>query len=487
MPGDGPLVGALTPPPAPGIVADEAEVEVRVDIGWRSDLIALPPRPACRVWNCDQEVPAPEVEWLAGSAALPLVEHRAGDQQLIRVRAQGRETMRLVRLRADGVDLRLGPDVLVRGRVVDARGEGLAAAVVWAAGVETKTDADGEFEVSVVGGEGVPLVTWADGMAAQTLVLETFCNSTVRVVLQPGAHVRLRAVGAVATGAKPARVYVLPAREPRTSTEAQYPFFLQSIRGGEPLSARGLASLSHLPIGGRFRFLIAHDEMVADTVPSSEARGRPTEVTVLLARGAIVRGKVRDTAGHAVPGAFVAAWPEDSGELLQREPGAGCALPAPAYAARGSFTRSADDGSFTFARSPRFGAVRLATVASTWAVEVALRGALADVEQDLMLPGSDFDATAGDARLRLCASAPGRYRVRVVEEGKQPRPAASWTGTVPFPIPLRSAAVVDVKVTLLGRDGRHVCALPSLPIVDVVDVALPAEPIVSTRDASSTR
>lgn len=474
MPGDGTLVGDLVPPPASGILGTGAETDVRIDIAWRADLRPLPTPPMCRLWVCDQEVPADDVEWLAGTASVPLLEHRVGDQQLVRVRANGAETVRLVRVREDGVTLRIGADVLLAGRVLDEHGEGVPGANLWLAGKQVRTSDDGRFELAVAGGEGLPLVVWADGKAAQVTVLEAFTNSSVRVVLQPGAQVRVRAIGAVGKSEPMPQVFVLPAHEPRTSAEAQYPFFLQALLGGVAIGPRGLATVSNLPLGGRFRLVVVHDRILADGAPAVEARARGTDVSVLLEIAGVVRGKVVRQDGLPVAGAWVATWPEAASDRLGREAGSACALPPLAYFPSGRLERSAADGSFHIARSLRRGPSRLVAAQRAWATEVTVRGMMADLEHDLTLPRADFDDQAGAASLRLLAAHPGRYRVRVVERGKQPRPTASWTGTAPFLIPLRSPAMADVEVTIVDKRADQVRALPALAIVDAVDLALPS-------------
>lgn len=470
-PDDGPLVGALAPPPAAAMAPSSGETEVRVDIAWRADLRPLEREPACRLLVCDQVVDG-EVEWLAGTASLPLVEARPGDQQLLEVAVGGRRTLRLVRLRADGVTVRLGADVLVAGQVVDADGEAVASAHVWVAGVEAKTDAAGEFEVPAVGGEGLPLVAWADGMAAQTLVLEAWCNSTVRVVLAPAAQVRVRAIGAVGAGQAPARVVVLPAREPRTAAEAQYPYFLQALTGGAPVSSKGFASLTNLPVGIRVRLLVTHDNGVAESLPSIETRTRPSEASVLMQAAGEVRGTVARRDGGPAAGAWVALWPSDAGRDLEREVGASCALPPAGYCARGSVRRCDATGAFRLPRSPRHGEARLLALGHTFAAEVSVLGR-GEVVHDLTLPDDAVGDPSPTARLQLHAP-PGDYRVHVVEHGLTPRPSTRWTATVPFPIPLRSAAMADVTVTIAAPDAPWVRSFPALAIVGDVDVALPS-------------
>lgn len=472
MPGEGPLVGDLRPPPATSMATKGVDTQVDVDIAWRSKLRPLPKAPACRLFVLDSEVPDQAVELLAGTGSLPMAASHPGDQQLARTRVNGRSTIRLVRMREDGVTLRLGAEILIDGQVVDANGHGVKAQL-WVAGAEATTEHDGTFEVAAVGGEGLPLVAWADGLAAQTLVLDAWSNSSVRIVLQPGAQIRVRAIGTAGTEPASPQVYVLPAREPRTGAEAQYPFFLQAILGGVPLSSRGVALIGSLPLGARFRVRVLHEQVVAESAPSVEARLRG-EVSVLLQTGGVMRGKVYRQDGSPIGGAWLAAWPEADGDDPVRAEGASCALPPFAYCRRGLVARSAVDGSFHIARSLRHGPSRLMAMGQSWAAELTVKGLAGELEHDVTLPYGDLPSGSGAASILLHAIEPGSYRVRIVERGTTPRPAASWSGTVPFPIPLRGAALADVKVTVSRADTQRVRALSALAIVEPVDITLPA-------------
>ncbi len=465
-------------PPSPSLEASSAPpTEVRVDITWRARLRPLPPPPACRVMVGDHAVSDAGVEWLAGSASLPLQRVRPGDVQLVRLRVHGEDTLRLSKVQEAGLELRLCGRVQVSGQVIDTDGRGLARARVWAAGTETITADDGTFAVEAIGGEGLPVVAIAEGMAAQTVMLNAWSDSTVRFVMQPGATLRVRVTGALPRGGEPAQVFLLPSSEPRTSAEAQYPFFLQALAGGVLVNDKGVATFDHLPISARLRVRLRHDQVVAEEMPLVETRARPTEISLLAESGAVVRGRVVDTDGTKVANARVATWPEADGDEVVRGPAADLALPPLAYVGRGTVALALADGTFCLARSMRYTQSRLlACGPSPWAAEVVVRGNSSALEHDLTLPTRPLPAVAGAASLALHAAQPGNYRVRVHENGGAPRSPTSWNGTAPFAIAVRAGALADVRVTVGVAGAARERTLTSLTIVEPVPVDLPGLP-----------
>lgn len=477
MPGDGPLVQELAPPTAAPAAAPERAADVRVSIAWRAHLRALPPPLPARLLLGDQEIDEPDIEWLAGTAALPFVDWAENDQQLASLQVRGRETVRLVRVRQGCATFRLGTEVTVSGRIVDTEGKGLGAAHLWVGGAQAHVGDDGAFAVQVVGGEGLPLVGWADGLAAQAMVLDAWSNSDVRVVLQPGARVRVRAIGALPTGEEPARVYVLPAREPETSTEAQYPFFLQAVLGGTPMARNGIAEIDHLPLGARVRLRIAHGAVVPDAAPTIEARTRPQDVSILLQPAGLVRGRTVGQTGEPVRGAHVVARPEQAA-TVERVAGGGFALPPLAYGGSGAVARSDGTGAFVVARPLGAGPVRLAVAGppregSAWAAEVLVKGTEPDIACELVVPTSVRAVGAERPALWLHSGAAGSFRVSVHERGAAPRPPVTWTGTAPFPIPLRDPVLADVTVLVQGEGGQRQQAYTGLPVVGPTVVEMP--------------
>jgi hypothetical protein len=477
LPGNGDLVAQIETPSeaeSASALAVGPPIDIHVDIAWRARLRRLPPPPVLRVLVGDEVVPA-SATWLAGSASVPLQTPRAGDTQLVRVAVHGEEILRVVKIHDGGATVRLGGRVRVQGQVIDPDGRAVARARVFVAGEEMNVGDDGAFALEAVGGDGLVVVARAPGMAAQAIVLDAWSNTTLRLVLQPTAPVRVRVVGVMPGGDAPAQVIVLPAGEPVTNHEAQYPFFMQALRGGVPVSARGVAVLDDLPPGARVRLRLVHGAAVASDMPVVEARSRPVEVTLVTSAGAAVRGHVRSADGQPVVGATVLAWPVSDGDDLPRGTAAASALPPVAYCGCGAVVRTTDDGAFQLPRSPRWGDTVLhALGASRWGTEVTLTGR-GTIEHDLTLPALQVEREGNAPTLALHVEAPGNYRVHVRAGDRLSRGPTSWIGTSPLPIALRAPALVDVAVRVGAHGSAPQRSVQCLPVVGTTAILVPAE------------
>jgi len=170
---------------------------------------------------------------------LAIVEVRRSGSTLVR---------REVRLRAGGerhFHVGFGRPARVAGRVVDVRGQAIAAARVRVDGQRVRTDAAGHFEVGAVAGGRVLVEVEALGFAARRRELDVVPGSSIapdelELRLEDEARLRLTLSGA-GDATTPARAWILPAALAAERTTPWYLFEALEFRQGL-LEVRGLPS-----------------------------------------------------------------------------------------------------------------------------------------------------------------------------------------------------------------------------------------------------
>ncbi len=472
FPGDAAVVGDLGGATTEAAAESAPLLAVTVAISPRARL--RPPRtlPPCRVFFGDAEVAGAKLTWIGGSSTWAFGDAaRTGDQQLVTVELAGRRTSRLITLRdPEAVEVHLGGDVSVSGSVVDGDGRAVAGARVWVAGEEVRSDADGRFAVTTWAGAGLAIAVRAPGFASTALVLDAKTSvDDLRMVLRPAATLRVRLLGSLASAGGPPRAYVLPAGDPTTSDEAQYPYFLQAVDAGVPMSERGIALLEDLPLDVRLRVVLDHAGLAQKSIPSAVTRTRPTDVWVDAAAGPRLSGRILDAAGEGRAGALIAS-AGDAFTASERPAGAQLALPAPAYRGASGVVVADAAGRFSLARWHGASAGKVFVGAGGCAVaEMDVHAETGDLHLDLRLP-----TLPGPVAPRLELTAPvGRYDLRIAEVGRAPRPLVRWGGGVPFHIPLREWVLADVTVRVEGNDGVRMTTQRDVAVLGDVVVALP--------------
>ncbi len=479
FPGDVAVVGDLAPAAAELRAEDAAVVAVTIAITPRARLRLPAELPACRVFVGDGEVTDATTSWVAGSATWSLGEvPQSGDQQLLAVEVAGRRTLRLVTLRDPSpLIVRLGGDASVGGTIVDSDGHAVRGARVWLGGETVVSDDEGRFSAHVMAGTGLPVVVRAPGFASAALVLDVTGGlvDSVRFVLREAAEVRVRLLGPMPAGGS-ARVFVLPGGDPTTSDEAQYPYFMQALEGGVPMSARGVAVLSDLPVDARVRVAVEHAGLASGTAPTAITRTRALDLTVAAVATPKLSGRIRMEDGAACVGALVvsASGALDAGA---RPPAASLALPPLAYWLPSGAVHTAADGSFALAR--RHGTepgVLLVGAEGHVVLEMAVRADARDLEIELPLPCAAQTTLPRAARTtapRLELQAPeGRYDVRIAEVGRAPRPVVRWQGGASFFIPMRERVLADVSIQIEDRDGVRMIQRPGVAVLADVPLVL---------------
>lgn len=471
FPGDAAVVGDLAPAATELRAEDAAVVAVTIAITPRARLRLPRDLPACRVFIGDGEVTDAVTTWVAGSATWALGEApMAGDQQLLAVEVAGRKSLRMVTLRDPSpVIVRLGGDAAVGGTVVDSDGHAVRGARVWLGGETVTSDGEGRFSAHVMSGAGLPVVVRAPGFASAAVVLDVTGGLVdgVRFVLREAAEVRVRLLGPMPAG-DGARVCVLPGGDPTTSDEAQYPYFMQALEGGVPMSARGVAVLSDLPVGALVRVAVEHAGLASGTAPTAITRARPLDLTVAAVATPKLSGRIRTEDGAACVGALVVS-AIGALDAAARPPAASLALPPVAYWLPSGAVHTAADGSFALAR--RHGTepgVLLVGAEGHVVLEMAVRADARDLQIEVPLPRA---AQTTAPRLELQAPE-GRYDVRIAEVGRAPRPVVRWQGGASFFIPMREWVLADVSIRIEDRDGVREIQRPGVAVLADVPLVL---------------
>lgn len=205
----------------------------------------------------------------------------------------------------------VGTRVVMRGVVRDSQQRPIAGARVWlgesdGAGVQRDVACgdDGRFELDVPAGAGVPFVVRAHGFASTWRpVVVSSTPTELAAVLAPAATLRVQVAGS-SDGIDTARLFVVPADGDSALT--QYPFFLQALTDGLPLTATGGAVLLDLPASGVVSLLVRHPRAPLGTGVDMKLREGDLSTTVpVTVAAASMRGTIVDDAGAPVAGAGV--------------------------------------------------------------------------------------------------------------------------------------------------------------------------------------
>ncbi len=399
-----------------------------------------PPRPVlARADGTHAEV---EVEWVAGTAALPWLPAARRGPQLARIRfgaaGDADDEYRVVRLDGDERVVAFpfdGPHGF-EGVVADVEGAPVAGVEIWLAGQRTRSDSAGRFAVSGLrGGSGLPLVLRAEGYAAHYREVDARQPVRGAFVLRPAARLD---VGLAAEGAE--TVSVLPASGAAAGSTAlrHYPFFMAALEPRAPVNERW--SFDDLPQAVEVR--AATGTGLTASVP---LRAAPRAVTVPTPALRRVSGRVVDGAGAPIAAAWVLAG--RTGDAGRHRDDAFLLSPA-ALLAGTAHTRTGEDGRFSLWASADWrgpltviapGCLRLEATADRDEVGELICLA-ADVEQAAALR---FTAGAG---LRLVLER-GSSR----DAGRALAAGESWSWTLPRP------ALLDVRVgvgAVLGEVQR---------------------------------
>jgi protocatechuate 3,4-dioxygenase beta subunit len=194
--------------------------------------------------------------------------------------------------------------LLLRGRVVEREGNGVAGAQVRASTPgraersegEAVTETDGAFEIGGLRAGPHEVVASAAGHASARTKAEPG-GPPVRLVLEPGGEIVGRVVDALGQPVEDARV------EARPMDEA--PYGLRDV-SAESDEGDGRFALRDVGAGSYVLQARASGRGEASLAAVRVAPGRPTDVgTVTLARGGVVAGVVVDADGRGIPGASV--------------------------------------------------------------------------------------------------------------------------------------------------------------------------------------
>lgn len=277
--------------------------------------------------------------------------------------ADGSACCRDVVLRDDvTAELDYGPRRVVGGRVLDARREVVADAVVWAGEIAAdgslrtvRTDGDGRFELDVPAGTGVPIVVRAPGNASTWRRIEVGPDGALGLSIRLASAARMELVlGAVVADATRGRFWLGAAQADAGLTD--YPFFLATLEGRDRFDAAGRAALDDLPEHCEITCGAIHPEALAGepkTIVTGRRHARPVVLTMTPAQslsGSVVDAASSPAAGVEVRiaggapvrsdanGGFRVAWSGDREALVELRPdrGAGLRVDARALSAGGT-------------------------------------------------------------------------------------------------------------------------------------------------------
>ncbi len=298
--------------PAPAPAPDRLRVVLRATPRER---FVQPPADAVRAETATGEPLAARV--VAGVGAGLDVERVGRGAALLEI--EGPAGLLLRRVSVDPAQpsrVRVGAPVVVRGQVVDAQQQPIAAARVWlgertADGLERSfaVDDDGRFEAFAPAGAGVPLVVRAPGFASQWRPITAAAGAPeLREVLQPATTLHLQ-VAARAVEIERARAFVVPGTDGVTVGLAQWPFFAQ-VLGGYEVDADGKATVDDLPQRGEVGVVMRHPLAALRAPVPVTLAAEPQRVVVPLSIDLPVQmGAVVDEAGEPLAGATVFARP----------------------------------------------------------------------------------------------------------------------------------------------------------------------------------
>ena len=354
----------LAPPGAPagGPELATARPRVWVEVDTLGTIGPPPVPPPVRVRRGGQLVPVP-VEIVGGPGQLEPAPVPVGGLALARLQLDGRVLYRTVLLPADGseVELALGPELSLQGRVLDDMRRPVAGARVWTGGApddEVRTDVDGSFAVAVPGGAGIPVVVRADGLAwCHRLVDLAPGGGPCEVTLGKACQLAVQIVGE-AKDLRGARVLVVPAGTSRTTELLQFPFFAQDLLQTFALDAQGSATIDGLPRDATLGVLATGPLLPATGMEPVELRGRTARLDLTAPASVVVAGVVMDAALAPLAGVRVWSRPE---QLAARQPGTDRWLLPAGMGTSGLCTATSDDrGEFALAVAGPGGLVRVA-------------------------------------------------------------------------------------------------------------------------------
>lgn len=314
-PAPGPVDGGATnpvPPTPSGQHPGSGDApQVQVDVTAHERFV--PPPPPVAVAS-DVEGRALPLATIAGVGAGFDASPPTAGLALVRVTFAGNTLLRQVAV--DGVApavLAVGARFTVSGTVRGAGGRPLPGATVWfgetlADGVrrEASTDENGAYQTDVPGGDGVPCLVRAPGMASSWRVVAVVPPvAPLDTVLEPACELEIQ-LAAAAFDAAAARAFVVPG-DTVSSGLAQYPFFAASLADGVPFDGRGRAVIDDLPRDAALGIVVRHARLPGAAPVQVVTKGERQRVLVPVQPVAgIVRGRVVDE--HGAPLAGVAVW-----------------------------------------------------------------------------------------------------------------------------------------------------------------------------------
>ena len=204
--------------------------------------------------------------------------------------------------KSDPVVLRLRPAAKVGVTVVGTDGKPIDKATVELRGIDSQrdaTDKTGTATFPIVVPGGYQVAAWADGMAHAFQWLQVGSgDNEVKLTLVPGAAVSGRVVDDHGNPVEGANVVFAGASD----WSAQADERADAITTGKD----GAFRFAAMPAGS-FRFLATHAELAPGTsaIITLDGKTERAGVTITLAAGAVVRGKVITADGKGVPSARV--------------------------------------------------------------------------------------------------------------------------------------------------------------------------------------
>lgn len=235
---------------------------------------------------------------------------RPRGRQLVRFwLADGSSLCRQLDLRDDEtLVVSAGPRRLVRGRVLDAAGEPLADAELWAGEIDaasnlrtSRSREDGSFELELAAGEALPLCARAAGHAAVVRRVDVPEAGLAELVLTlPRALPRELVLVAITASPARARWHARP--WPGDTAGESHAGFWRVLEGRHAFDDQGRATLDDAPEGLALALAAVHDEFVFGEAVRS--RGSLDERALRFVGEPLVRGSLRalDAEGRPLPG-----------------------------------------------------------------------------------------------------------------------------------------------------------------------------------------
>jgi len=399
--------GPATPTPAsdaPGADVTEVWLDLRTDARFEPSRT-----PAIEVWRLGKPVEA-QVEIVAGDPDADAAGAERPRPRLLRVQIAGAVWHRQAIAQRDVLHVELGPDRVLRGRVVDRGTTPVVGARVFTGGAvdeEVTTDEDGRFEVRVPAGPGVPVVVRAPNKAWRHAIVDVSADSGAEVafVLADEMPLEVQALGPRAALVEAAAA-ALPSDAPDTDLQA-YPLFAQDLFGPAPIDENGRAIVRGLPRGAVVAALVFGPRLQCTRSADVALRRAPARADVTVSERPTITGNIVDESGAPVVGADV--WWCEPGEgrpwVAARAPGL---VPSWWPAAGVVLGQSDEGGAFELAQPPDQDA------GSTWLCASLPSG-----------PTVRLVTPAGKAGLRLVL--PAKVPARATLVVARPEPAAAWS------------------------------------------------------------